>query len=69
MQSHSLTFLKLGRYVSNLDRDQFFYRAPDNFLKQGVAEASLEAKGVFLQNQVVFSLPSFNTGRFYKLQV
>ena len=29
-------------------------RAPDNFLKQGVADASLEAKGVFLQNPEVF---------------
>ena len=25
-------------------------RAPDNFLKQGVADASLEAKSVFQQN-------------------
>ena len=33
-------------------------RAPDNFLKQGVADASLEAKGTLLQNQEVFSLPS-----------
>ena len=24
------------------------HRAPDNFLKQGVADASLEAKGIFL---------------------
>ena len=29
-------------------------RAPDNFLKQGVADASLEANGVFLQNPEVF---------------
>ena len=45
------------------------YRAPDNFLKQGVADASLEAKGVFLQNAEVFSLPSFTQVRFYKLQI
>ena len=44
-------------------------RAPDNFLKQGVADASLEAKGVFLQNAEVFSLPSFTPVRFYKLQI
>ena len=43
--------------------------APDNFLKQGVADASLEAKGVFLQNAEVFSLPSFTPVRFYKLQI
>ena len=40
------------------------FRAPDNFLKQGVADASLEANGVFLQNPEVFSLPSFIQGRF-----
>ena len=34
-------------------------RAPDNFLKQGVADASLEAKGVFLQNPEVFFTPKF----------
>ena len=45
------------------------YRAPDNFLKQGVADASLEAKGVFLQNAEVFSLPSFTPVGFYKLQI
>ena len=39
-------------------------RAPDNFLKQGVADASLGAKGVFLQNPEVFSLPSFYTRAF-----
>ena len=44
-------------------------RAPDNFLKQGVADALLEAKGVFLQNAEVFSLPSFTPVRFYKLQI
>ena len=33
------------------------HRAPDNFLKQGVA--SLEAKGVFLQNPEVFFTPKF----------
>ena len=43
-------------------------RAPDNFLKQGVADASLEIEGVFLQNAEVFSLPSFTQVRFYKLQ-
>ena len=41
------------------------YRAPDNFLKQGVADVSLEAKGVFLQNAEVFSLPNFTQVRFY----
>ena len=39
-------------------------RAPDNFLKQGVADTSLGAKGVFLQNPEVFSLPSFYTQAF-----
>ena len=39
-------------------------RAPDNFLKLGVADASLGAKGVFLQNPEVFSLPSFYTRAF-----
>ena len=34
-------------------------RAPGNFLKQGVADASLEAKGVFLQNPEVFFTPKF----------
>ena len=42
-------------------------RAPDNFLKQGVADASLEAKGLFLQNPEVFSLPSFYTGAFLEV--
>ena len=42
-------------------------RAPDNFLKQGVADASLEAKGVFLQNPKVFSLPSFYTRAFLEV--
>ena len=46
-----------------------FHRAPDNFLKQGVSDASLEAKGVFLQNAEAFSLPSFTQVRFYKLQI
>ena len=41
-----------------------FGRAPDNFLKQGVADASLGAKGIFLQNPEVFSLPSFYTPAF-----
>ena len=35
------------------------FRAPDNFLKQGVADASLEVKGVFLQNPEVFITPKF----------
>ena len=39
-------------------------RAPDNFLKQGVADASLGAKGVFLQNPEVFSHPNFYTRAF-----
>ena len=39
-------------------------RAPDNFLKQGVADASLEANGVCLQNPEVFSLPRFYTSAF-----
>ena len=47
----------------------YINRAPDNFLKQGVADASLEAKGVFLQNAEVFSLPSFTQVRFNKLQI
>ena len=42
-------------------------RAPDNFLKQAVADASLEAKGVFLQNPEVFSLPSFYTRAFLEV--
>ena len=42
-------------------------RAPDNLLKQGVADASLEAKGVFLQNLEVFSLPSFYTRAFLEV--
>ena len=42
-------------------------RAPDNFLKQGVADASLEAKGVFLQNLEVFSLPNFYTRAFLEV--
>ena len=40
-------------------------RAPDNFLKQGVADASLEAKGVVLQNpEVFFNSQVFTQGRF-----
>ena len=39
-------------------------RAPDNFLKQGVADTSLGAKGVFLQYPEVFSLPNFYTRAF-----
>ena len=39
-------------------------RAPDNFLKQGVADALLGAKGVFLQNPEVFPLPTFYTQAF-----
>ena len=39
-------------------------RAPDNFLKQGVADASLEAKGIFLQNAEVFFTPKFYTCAF-----
>ena len=42
-------------------------RAPDNFLKQGVADASLEAKGVFLQNLEDFSLPNFYTRAFLEV--
>ena len=42
----------------------YLTRAPDNFLKQGVAAASLEAKGFFLQNPEVFSLPIFYTRVF-----
>ena len=44
-------------------------RAQDNFFKQGVADASLEAKGDFLQNAEVFSLPIFKQVCFYKLQI
>ena len=54
--------------ISSVIRLRFF-RAPDNFLKQGVADASFEARGVFLQNAEVFSLPSFTKVRFYKLQI
>ena len=43
------------------------FRAPDNFLKQGVADASLESKGVFLQNPEVFSLPSFYTRALFEV--
>ena len=42
-------------------------RAPDSFLKPGVADASLEAMGVFLQNPEVFSLPSFHTWAFLEV--
>ena len=42
-------------------------RAIDSFLKQGVADALLEAKGVFLQNPEVFSLPSFYTRAFLEV--
>ena len=43
------------------------FRAPDNFLMQGVADASLEAKGIFKQNPDVFSLPSFYTQAFLEV--
>ena len=43
------------------------HRAPDIFLKHGVADTSLEAKGVFLQNPGVFSLPSFYTRAFLEV--
>ena len=39
-------------------------RAPDNFLKQGVADASLEVEGVFLQNAEVFFTPKFYLSAF-----
>ena len=42
-------------------------RAPDNFLKQGVADSLLEAKGIFLQNLEVFSLHSFYTKAFLEV--
>ena len=42
-------------------------RAPDNFLKQGVADTSLGVKGVFLQNPVVFSVPCFYTRAFLEV--
>ena len=48
--------------------DGRYYRAPDNFLKQGVADTSLGAKGVFLQNPEVFSLPSFYTRAFLEFR-
>ena len=44
-----------------------YHRAPDNFLKQGVADTSLEAKGVFLQNPEVFSLQNFYTRAFLEV--
>ena len=50
----------LGRINCTLhNKNQTFNRAPDNFLKQGVADASLEAKGVFQQNPDVFFTPKF----------
>ena len=39
-------------------------RAPDNFLKQGVAGTYFEAKGVFLQNPEVFHSQVFTQRRF-----
>ena len=47
--------------------ENFYTRAPDNFLKQGVADASFETRGVFLQNPDVFSLPSFYTRAFIEV--
>ena len=42
-------------------------RAPDNFLKQGVADALFEAKGIVLQNPEVYSLQSFHTRAFLEV--
>ena len=53
-----------------LDKQEYSgdnHRAQDNFLKQGVADASLEAKGVFLQHPEFFSLPMFNTRAFLEV--
>ena len=63
---------ELSRLVGSNEGSQskFLFRnirAPDNFLKQGVADASLEAKGIFLQNPEVFSLPSFYTRAFLEV--
>ena len=45
--------------ANDVDLDQTATSAPDNFLKQGVADASLGAKGVLLQNPEVFFTPKF----------
>ena len=43
-------------------------RAPDSFLKeQGVADTSLEAKDIFLQNPEIFSFPSFYIRAFLEV--
>ena len=45
------------------------YRVPDKFLKQGVADASLEPKGVSCKMQKFFHSQVFTQVRFYKLQI
>ena len=50
--------------VFNICDIEFLTRAPDNFLKQGVADASLEAKGGFLQKSRSFFTPKFYTRVF-----
>ena len=44
-------------------------RAPDSLLKQGVADGSLEASGVFLQNPEVFVTPKFYTRAFLEVAI
>lgn len=48
----------------DLEKNTSVFRAPDYFLKLGVADVSLGAKGVFMQTPAVFSLPSFYTRAF-----
>ena len=58
---------KIGKNSCLMSKHGPTNRAPDNFLKQGVADASLEAKGVFLQNPEVLSLPSFHSRAFLEV--
>ena len=66
VRTWSMTIESVGRssFEKWFTRIEPLDRAPDNFLKQGVANASLGAKGVFLQNPEVFSLPNFYTRAF-----
>ena len=54
-----MSLLQQGTYGLNSKQSVGYNRAPDNFLQQGVADASLGAKGVFLQNPEVFFTPKF----------
>lgn len=58
--SNKSSLIRLNREIQNASQ---ICRAPHNFLKQGVADASLGAKGVFLYSQV------FTQERFSKLQI